>query len=110
MTKLVDAASNGTADSKRWPYPSDLVRHHLLTAYFYSPGDSWDSADATVQISPDLHEEDGGPTDGNSTWFPITNLSAVNTNTVVNFEARFRKIRAVVANGLGSESVTVEIV
>lgn len=88
--------ANGTATAVVIPRFAHIIESHLRTLYIYG---TFDSADVTLEISPD-----------NSNWFAVANVTALTVKTTLNVEFRASHVRVVVANGLGSESISVRLI
>ncbi len=103
--KLLVAASNGTGLSKPFSSSRHRRKHHLYTLYLSGVEDS-----ATVDL--EVSDDPLDVTDAASTWFKVPNASPIVTTTfptVLNVEVKAIKARAVVASGLGSESLTLSL-
>lgn len=93
---LASGQANGTADAVEMPRFAHLQESHLRTLYIYG---TFDSADVTLEISPD-----------NSNFFAVANVTAIVVKTAINVEFRGSHVQIVVANGLGSESISVRLI
>ena len=100
--KLLTAAANSTGTSIGFASSRHRRKHHLYTLYVYG---TFDSATVKLQVSPDPLTV----TDANSTWFDVPDADTMTVQTIVNVEVKAMKARGVVASGLGSESITMEL-
>ena len=91
MLTLLSASSNATGSANPLKTP-DKRTSEIRTVYAYG---TWDGATATVELSPD----------GGTTW--VDSGISLTADGMTNLEARGDQIRAVLAGGGGSESVTV---
>jgi len=92
---LLSAASNATGGTVDVPDYTRNYKRETRTLFAYG---TWDSATAKLQISPD-----------GTTWMDVTDASFTADGIInVQFNAPFA--RGVISGGLGSESITIQLV
>jgi hypothetical protein len=93
---VLSAAANGNGASVAVPSPGHMYKTHEFGFFVYG---TWDSADVHFEVSPD-----------NSNWLDVLKadgtLLSLTANDYVLITVRAPFVRGVVANGLGSESIT----
>jgi len=83
---ILAAAGTGEGATVEMPDPEVREKYVVKTLYIYG---AFNSATVAVEISPD----------GGTTWFPITDLTAVAAKTVTQLHLTATHIRGVVTGG-----------